>query len=106
MSLLAGCFYFFLAYEMHYNAPIPTVVDGLLATVPSSDQPRNLVANLEMKDLHHGAKAYVRRLTHGEANPYPSLNQVQRSNESPMGEQMMDRDLSKSNSYQPPAVFV
>ena len=106
VSLLAGCFYFFLAYEMHYNTPMTALSDGLLSTVPSGDQSRILVANLEMTDFHHGAKAYVRRLTLGEANPYPTLNQMQRENRSPMGGNMLDRDLSQTSSYQPPAVFV
>jgi hypothetical protein len=107
VSILAGCIYIFLAYEMYYNAPVAAVTDGLLTTSPGGDdQPRNLVASLEMKDIKRGAKAYVRRLTIGEDNPYPTLHQVQRSNGSLMGEQMLDRDLSKSGSYQPPAVFV
>ncbi|KAG7367924.1 hypothetical protein IV203_030667 [Nitzschia inconspicua] len=106
VSILAGCFYLFLAHEMHYNAPLVTVVDGLLAASPSSEQPQNLMADLEMKDFKHGAKAYVRRLTLGEANPYPTLNQVHRGNGSQIGGQMMDRDCSKGRSYQPPPVFV
>jgi hypothetical protein len=106
VSVLAGCFYLFLAHEMYYNAPLTTVVDGLLTTAPSGEQPQNLMADLDMRDFKHGAKAYVRRLTLGEANPYPSLNQVQRDNGSPMGESMMERDLSKNCSYLPPPVFV
>ncbi|KAL3917063.1 MAG: hypothetical protein SGILL_004887 [Bacillariaceae sp.] len=106
VSIFAGCIYLFLAYEMHYNAPQPTMSDGLLSSSLSrdaDDTPRNLVASLEMKDISRGAKAYVRRLTVGEAHPYPTLNQTQRSNDSPMGKQML---ANNSGSYQPPAVFV
>lgn len=106
VSVLAGCFYLFLAYEMFYNAPLATVADGLLTTPPSGEQPQNLMASLQMRDFKHGAKAYVRRLTLGDANPYPTLNEALKKSGSPMGESMMGRDLSKSSSYQPPPVLV
>jgi hypothetical protein len=106
MSVLAGCFYLFLAHEMYYNAPLTTVADGLLTTAPNWEQPQNLMAELEMKDFKHGAKAYVRRLTHGDANPYPSLNLVRKEKGSPKVEPKIGRDRPKSGSYQPPPVFV
>jgi hypothetical protein len=106
VSLLASCFYLFLAHEMYYNAPLSTVADGLLTTTPNWEQPQNLMAELEMKDFKHGAKAYVRRLTHAEANPCPTVNLVRREHRSSKGEQKTGRERSKSGSYQAPPVFV
>lgn len=77
LSIVASCVYFILAFEMHYNTPLLVLSDGL-SPVGSRDEPHNLVANLEITDFEYGAKACVQRLTFGDANPYPPLNQHQR----------------------------
>lgn len=105
ISIVAGCFYFVLAFEMHYNTPLVHLRDNSIQDIPSREEPHRMVANLEMTDFEYGAKAYVQRIAFGEANPYPTLNQIQRdaSNHQRMGEAMMER---KNGSYKPPPVYV
>jgi hypothetical protein len=107
LSIVASVVYFILAFEMHYNTPMTAWVTELeLATCPSNEQPGNLMANLEMTDFKHGAKAYVSRIVAGD-EPYKSLNQIQRGNRNPIGEGMLERDLSNTAmSYKPPALIV
>lgn len=106
LSIVTSCVYFILAFEMHYNTPMVALPEGL-ASVSSIDQPHNLMANLEMTDFGDGAKAYVHRLTFGDTNPYPSLNQYQRQSDRPIGEGMGEPEPSHmAGTYKPPAVFV
>jgi hypothetical protein len=109
LSVVASMVYFILAFEMHYNTPMAAWVTEL-AACPSHEQPGNLMANLEMTDFHDGAKQYVQRIVDGDANPYPSLNQIQRDNENPIGEAMFERDFSRTGTavgaYKPPALIV
>jgi hypothetical protein len=99
LSVIASMVYFILAFEMHYNTPMAAWVTQL-AECPSTEQPGHLMANLEMTDFEDGAKAYVRRIVRGDSSPYPTLNQFQRDNASPIGEAMLDR------GYKPPAQIV
>jgi hypothetical protein len=104
LSIVASCVYFILAFEMHYNTPMVALPEGL-ASVPSIDQPHNLMANLEMIDFGDGAKAYVHRITFGDKNPYPSLNQYQRQRDNPIV--VAPNELgTMTGSYKPPAVIV
>eukprot|EP00339_Tiarina_fusa_P025758 CAMPEP_0117072254 /NCGR_PEP_ID=MMETSP0472-20121206/50855_1 /TAXON_ID=693140 ORGANISM="Tiarina fusus, Strain LIS" /NCGR_SAMPLE_ID=MMETSP0472 /ASSEMBLY_ACC=CAM_ASM_000603 /LENGTH=1085 /DNA_ID=CAMNT_0004796281 /DNA_START=84 /DNA_END=3341 /DNA_ORIENTATION=+ len=104
LSIVASVVYFILAFEMYYNTPMASWVTDLSAC-PSSEQPGNLMANLEMTDFKHGAKAYVSRIVAGDSGP--SLNQIQRVNRNPIGEAMLERDLSRNpGGYSPPAVLV
>jgi hypothetical protein len=104
LSVVASMVYFILAFEMHYNTPMAAWVTDI-AACPSREEPGNLMVNLEMTDFQDGAKAYVSRIVDGDANPYPSLNQIQRDNANPIGEAMFDRGFNKS-TYKPPALIV
>jgi len=77
ITVIAGCFYFVLAFEMHYNTPF-VCVSANLAHVASSEEPHHMVTNLEMTDFEYGAKAYVRRIGFGDskANTQNQKNHV------------------------------
>lgn len=108
LSVISSVVYFILAFEMHYNTPMATWVSHL-SECPSSESPGRLMANLEMTDFKTGAKEYVQRIVSGDDNnPYPTLNQIQRDNMSPMGEGMQRGfgPASPQGSYKPPALIV
>jgi hypothetical protein len=106
-SIVAGCFYFVLAFEMHYQNPLVLKLDDSISGVPTREHPSQLMTNLEMTDFEYGAKAYVHRLTFGDTNPYPSLDVVQRENQRPVGETTTrGRTKNRKGSYVPPSAFV
>jgi len=59
ISIVAGCFYFVLAHEMHHNTPLEDL-----------SEPHHAVTNLEMTDFENGAKAYVQRIVFGGSTSY------------------------------------
>jgi len=105
ISIVAGCFYFVLAFEMHYNTPL-VKLDDRVSEIPSPEHPHHLMANLEMTDFEYGAKAYVHRIAFGDANPYPSLNQGQQRNHHLVSKTTRDRSKNKNGSYVPPTALV
>ena len=107
-SIVAGCFYFVLAFEMHYQNPLVLKLDDSISGVPTREHPSQLMNNLEMTDFEYGAKAYVHRLTFGDTNPYPSLDDVPRENQQPVGETTTRRGRTKNRkgSYVPPSAIV
>eukprot|EP00751_Fragilariopsis_kerguelensis_P003382 CAMPEP_0170818988 /NCGR_PEP_ID=MMETSP0733-20121128/41132_1 /TAXON_ID=186038 /ORGANISM="Fragilariopsis kerguelensis, Strain L26-C5" /LENGTH=1049 /DNA_ID=CAMNT_0011179343 /DNA_START=51 /DNA_END=3200 /DNA_ORIENTATION=+ len=105
ISVVAGCFYFVLAFEMHYNTPL-VKLDDRVSEITSPEHPHHLMANLEMTDFEYGAKAYVHRIAFGDANPYPSLNQGQQRSHHPVSKTTRDRSKIKNGSYVPPTAFV
>jgi hypothetical protein len=106
-SIVAGCFYFVLAFEMHYQNPLVLKLDDSISGIPTREHPSQLMTNLEMTDFEYGAKAYVHRLTFGDTNPYPSLDEVQRENQYPVGETTMrGRTKNRKGSYVPPSAIV
>jgi hypothetical protein len=110
LSVVASCVWFILAFEMHYNTPMTAWVADLPTSQSNTEEPGTLVSNLEMTDFEDGAKAYVRRLVKGgAASPYeyPTLNQMQRANDNPIGEAMLDPALmTPRGTYKPPQQLV
>lgn len=66
ISVAAGCFYFVLAHEMYFNAPIEDI--------SASD---HVETNLEMTDFHNGAKGFVQRILFGDSNPQQTSHHAQ-----------------------------
>lgn len=102
ISVVSGCFYFLLVFEMHYNSPIANISESLTHDI-SREEPHYMVTNLEMTDFEFGAKAYVHRISFGNTNPCPTLDQAQIRNQNHIGETMNGR---KNASYVPPAAIV
>ena len=67
ISIVAGCFYFVLAFEMYYNTPLVNRSNSL-PNVSCCDEPHQVVANLEMTDFENGAKAYIQRILNQSHN--------------------------------------
>ena len=63
ISIVAGCFYFLLAFEMRYNTPLVNLSTLTRASV--GEEPHHMMTNLEMTDFENGAKAYVNRIVFG-----------------------------------------
>eukprot|EP00536_Pseudo-nitzschia_multiseries_P009018 jgi/Psemu1/199750/e_gw1.244.69.1 len=93
ISIIAGCCYFVLAFEMHYNTPLVNVRDDF-------DPASSRVGNFEMSDFEYGAKAYVHRIAFGNTNPYPTLNQDQG------GHYRRHNGATTNGPYIPPSALV
>lgn len=85
ISIVAGCFYFVLAHEMHHNTPLEDL-----------SEPHHAVTNLEMTDFENGARAYVQRIIFGGSTSYHQ----KAGNQSNIGE---TKD-QEGPSYVPPIV--
>ena len=103
ISIVAGCFYFVLAFEMYYNTPLVKLGD-IVPGINSDELPHHLMANLEMTDFEYGAKAYWHRIAFGDANPYPSLSQVNERDQYP--ETTKSGNRNTNGSYMPPGTLV
>lgn len=75
ISVVAGFFYFVLAFEMYYNTPLIYYQrDNGLANINCCEPPHQAVMNLEMTDFQYGAKDYAKRIIFGVTNPYASTH--------------------------------
>jgi hypothetical protein len=102
LSVVVGSVWYILAFEMHYNMPMTAWVTEVQDALEHEEG--GLVGNLEMADFKHGAKAYVKRIVPGSKEyQYPTLNQIQKHNARPVGEKMLERDMSPG-TYRPPIV--
>jgi len=101
-SVAASIVNFILAFEMYYNSPIKSWMDDV-PNCSSSEHPRQMMQTLEMADFQAGASAYCRRIISAPSGDIPTLNQIQRNNEDPLGEAMLDRDIS-NGVYAPPTI--
>lgn len=63
ISIVAGCFYFLLAFEMRYNTPLVNL--STLTRASIGEEPHHMMTNLEMTDFENGARAYVNRVVFG-----------------------------------------
>jgi hypothetical protein len=103
LSVVASKMYFIMAFKMYYNSPMVACMDKIL-TPPTTEQPVNMMASLEMTDFEDGAKAYVRQIVQENSeDTLPMLNQVQRINANPIGQAMFERAIPRA-PYQPPAI--
>ena len=86
VSIVSTITWFLLAFELHYNTPIPPQ----LPATDSGDHD-GIVASLEMSDVKHSMKAFLGRVNGPQR--LPTLNQFQR-----------DRETKQSSlgSYAPP----
>ena len=91
ISVVAGFFYFVLAFEMYYNTPLMNHRDNGLANINCCEPPHQAVMNLEMTDFEYGAKDYAKRIIFGVTNPYASTHHPQTMDDS-------------NDSYVPPVV--
>ena len=75
ISIVAGFFYFVLAFEMYYNTPlIYQNDDPALANINCCEPPHQAVMNLDATDFKYGAKDYATRIIFGVTNPYASTH--------------------------------
>ncbi len=102
VSLVAVAANFVLSFEMYYNSPIKSWMDDV-PSCPSNEEPRMMMQTLEMADFQEGASAYCRRLVTTPSAEIPTLNQIQRQNEDPIGESLIGRGIAKG-LYSPPAI--
>lgn len=102
MSLAASAASFILAFEMYYNSPITSWRDDV-PECPSQEEPSRVIQSLEMAHIQESAMAYCKRLIPSRSKEFPTLNQIQRKNEDPIGDGLVGRDLSKG-VYAPPSI--
>jgi hypothetical protein len=102
LSLVAVAANFVLSFEMYYNSPIKSWMDDV-PSCPSNEEPRRMMQTLQVSDFQEGASAYWRRLVSSPSVELPTLNQIQRQNEEPLGESLVGRGHSPG-VYSPPAI--
>lgn len=100
VSLTSAIIWLILAFELWYNMPTSAWAPDIGDLVNSPDA--SLMGNLEMSDFEDGAKAYFRRMRPN--HDLPTLNQMQRENENPIGEGMREISVSPRGTYNPPIV--
>jgi hypothetical protein len=101
LSVVSTVIWFITAFEMYYNTPMSKQEDR-------AADPGNVVSSLEISDFGDAGIAYFQRI-YDKGDQIPTLNQIQRSNSTPLAERVLELSSKRSpkrspeaGSYKPP----